>query len=115
MKRWWIIGLCLTIWLSACAPAAYESMESVDGGVGIRWGDRTYEFYGPVPDVERLRGAQLGIIDGDRDWKVYAVNGQSTEEWLIEYYDVIMSTYALYRAQGVEDEWPESAQSEGMR
>jgi hypothetical protein len=46
---------------------------------------------------------QIGIIDNDNKEKVYSVRGYSSKEWLIQHYDVIMSTYDLYKADSVND------------
>lgn len=97
----------LSIMLSSCGhPASLESMEYVrheDGNYGdqIKWGDSVYTIWSAMNTD--LIDKQIGIIDGDKKEKVYNVRGYSSEEWLIHHYDVIMSTYDLYKADSVTD------------
>lgn len=46
---------------------------------------------------------QIGIVDGDKRHKVFEVKGYSSDAWIIEHYDVIMSVYALYKADTVTE------------
>ena len=82
--------------LTSCfAQKEYENFEELNNGADIRQGDITYSFFSVVPDVE-LKGEQIGIVDGDKTHKIY-----SSDEWIIEYHDMIMSIYILYKADTV--------------
>ena len=50
---------------------------------------------------DSLKGKLIGIIDGDKKHKVFELKGYSSDEWIIEYYDVMMSAYNLYKADTV--------------
>lgn len=52
---------------------------------------------------DSLRGKQIGIVDCDKKHKVFEVRGFSSDEWIIEYYDVIMSVYSVYKAETVTE------------
>ncbi|GGG06981.1 hypothetical protein GCM10010912_59520 [Paenibacillus albidus] len=69
--------------------------------VKIKRGEVTYSLFGS--GVGELKGRQIGIVDGDERDKVYILQGYSSDEWLIEYYDVLMSNYDLYKAVHVTD------------
>ena len=109
LKRICSLLALLAVLLSAAScgqPATLENMEYVkheDGSYGsqIKWGDTVYTFWGAA-DTEFI-DKQIGIIDNDKDEKVYSVKGYSTDEWLINHLDVIMSTYELYKAESVTD------------
>ncbi|MCL2111353.1 MAG: hypothetical protein FWH32_03715 [Clostridiales bacterium] len=89
--------------LSACGSSAnYESLKTLDNGAKLEWGERTYSFYSAKPNAVQI-GKQVAIVDDDRKHKIFEVEGYSHEEWIVEYYDVIMSTYSLYKADGVTD------------
>lgn len=49
----------------------------------IIWGDKTYVPYGALSDYGE-RGKQIGIVDGNKDNKVYECKGFSADEWIVE-------------------------------
>ncbi|MEK4140390.1 MULTISPECIES: hypothetical protein [Paenibacillus] len=67
----------------------------------IKRGAITYSLFGS--GVGLLKGQQIGIVDGDKLDKIYILQGYSPDEWLIEYYDVLMSNYDLLKADHVTD------------
>lgn len=48
-----------------------------------------------------LLNEQFGTVDGDKLAKIFKVKGYDREEWIIEYYDVPMSTFTLWKANTV--------------
>ncbi|HOB19488.1 MAG TPA: hypothetical protein PKO35_02145 [Candidatus Atribacteria bacterium] len=81
----------------SCADKEYENFHELNNGSKLQRGSITYTFYSALPK-DSLRGKQIGIVDGNKKHKVFEVNGFSSDEWIIEYYDVIMSVYNLYKA-----------------
>ncbi|MRN56331.1 hypothetical protein [Paenibacillus monticola] len=67
----------------------------------LKRGEVTYSLFGS--EVGELKGRQIGIVDGDERDQVFILQGYSSDEWIIEYYDVLMSTYDLYKADHVTD------------
>ena len=81
---------CITIFtlifsLCACSQQALEDMASGedDGYATIIWGDKTYVPYGALSDEYGERGKQIGIVDGDKDSRVYELKGYSVDEWIV--------------------------------
>lgn len=96
----WLTVLISVLFLMACTAKTYEDFQGFQNGSILQRGSITYSFYGPLPE-DSLRGKQNGIVDGDKKDKVYELKGLSPEEWLIEYYDVAMSVYSVYKADTV--------------
>ena len=48
-------------------------------------------------------GRQIGIVDGDKDDKVFEYKGYSSDEWIINYYANNMDTIMLLREIDVTD------------
>lgn len=71
-----------------------------DGVATIVWGDKTYVPYGALAAYAD-RGKQIGIVDGDKDYKAYECKGYSADEWIVTAfpYDAAM----LYREINVTD------------
>ena len=95
---------------TSCAAREYESYQELDNGSRLQRGDVVYSFYGALPK-DSLRGRQIGIVAGDKKHKVFEVAGFPSDEWIIEYYDVMMSVYSLYKADAVT-EIPDELKSE---
>ena len=99
--------------LCACSQQDLENMSTGngDGYKTIVWGDKTYVPYGPL-SAYGDRGKQIGIVDGDKDYKAYERKGYSTDEWIVTAipYDAPM----LMREINVTD-IPEGRQSEYER
>jgi hypothetical protein len=94
--------LLLAALLASCVAKEYENFEELDDGARLQKGDIVYSFYAALPK-DSLRGKQIGIVDDDKKHKVFEVKGFSSDEWVIEYYDVIMSTYNVYKADTVTE------------
>lgn len=75
--------VALIISLCACSQQDLANMTSgtEDGVSTIVWGDKTYVPYGPL-SAYGDRGKQIGIVDGDKDYKAYECKGYSTDEWI---------------------------------
>lgn len=105
-----IVIVVLIASLCACSQQDLADMTSgTDDGVAtIVWGDKTYVPYGAL-SAYADRGKQIGIVDGDKDHKVYECKGYSTDEWIVTAfpYDAAM----LYREINVTD-IPEGWESE---
>jgi hypothetical protein len=97
-----LIIFLLAAFLAACAAKEYESFRELGEGSRLQKGDILYSFYGALPE-DSLRGEQIGIVDGDKKHKVFEIKGFSSDEWIIEYYDVIMSVYCIYKADTVTE------------
>jgi hypothetical protein len=94
--------IVLMTFFTSCAAVKYDSYKELNNGSVLQRGDITYSFYGALPgDV--TRGKQIGIVNDDKKHKIYEVKGYSSDEWIIEYYDVIMSVYTLYKADTVTE------------
>ena len=53
-----------------------------DGYVTVIWGDKIYVPYGALSAYGK-RGKQIGIVDGDKDHKVYECKGYHPDEWIV--------------------------------
>ena len=53
-----------------------------DGYATIIWGDKTYVPYGALSAYGE-RGKQIGVVDGDKDDRVYELKGYSFDEWIV--------------------------------
>ena len=104
-----LVLIMLFAFLVSCSPQKkYENFEEFNSGSVLKRGEITYIFFDALPNTS-IKGEQIGVIDGDKTHKVYSVKGYSSDEWVIEYYDVIMSTYSLYKSDAVT-EIPEELQ-----
>jgi hypothetical protein len=95
-----IVGLIIS--LSACSQQNLEDMTSGtgEGYATIVWGDRTYVPYGALSAYGE-RGNQIGIVDGEKDNKIYECKGYPVEQWIVNAlsHDAAM----LYREISVTD------------
>lgn len=100
----------LAVSLCACSQGGIEDMttEVSDNYAAIVWGDRTYVPYGAL-SAYGDRGEQIGIVDGERSYKVYECKDYSSDEWIVTAlpHDAAM----LYREINVVD-IPDGWQSE---
>ena len=94
--------IALMTFFASCTAKDYESFQELNNGSSLQRGSTIYSFYSALPK-DSLRGKQIGIIDGDKKHKVFEVKGFSSDEWIIEYYDVIMSVYSVYKADTVNE------------
>lgn len=94
----------------ACSGQALVYMERVDGDdyASIIWDERTYIPYCAISRSEC--GVQIGIVDHDKDDKVYEFKGYPSDEWIINAY--IMDSAMLCREantvaipEGLESEY----------
>ena len=98
-----LVIVMLFAFLTSCSEKKeLEDFEMLNNGLGLKRGDRTYSFFDVLPNIS-LKGEQFGVVDGDKKHKIYYVKGYSPDEWVIEYYDVIMSIYSLYKANTVTE------------
>ena len=96
----WLTVLISALFLISCTAKTYEDYQGFQNGSILKRGSITYAFHGPLPD-DSLRGKQIGIVDGDKKDKIFELKGLSTDEWIIEYYDVEMSVYTVFKADSV--------------
>lgn len=85
----YFISLCLIgIILSACSQGNNQlenmSTKETEDYVSIIWEDKTYVPFCAIGNDER--GAQIGIVDGDKNDQVYEFKGYSTDDWIISFY-----------------------------
>jgi len=97
-----MVFISVTTFLASCTAMEYENFQELHGGSKLQRGRIIYSFYSAL-SKDSLRGQQIGIVNGDRKHKVFEVKGYSSDEWIIEYYDVIMSVYSLYKADTVTE------------
>ena len=55
-----------------------------DNYVSIIWEDRTYIPFCAIDNSEK--GIQIGIVNGDKNDRVYEYRAHSTDEWIISFY-----------------------------
>ncbi len=94
--------IALMALFTACSTKEYDNFQELNNGLSLQRGNVTYSFYSALPS-DLSRGKQIGIVDGDKKHKVYEIKGFSSDEWVIEYYDVIMSVYSVYKADKVTE------------
>lgn len=97
-----MVIILLMALFTSCTNKEYENFQELNSGSKLQRGSVIYTFYSALPK-DSLRGKQIGIVDGDKKHKVFEVKGFSSDEWIIEYYDVIMSVYNLYKADTVTE------------
>lgn len=92
--------------LVGCGAADYEAMQTEENGAAILRGETSYQFYGFVSG-DALTDEQIGILDGDKDFKVYRVKDHPDSDWLLVKLDILMERGAarsLYRAAHVDSD-----------
>lgn len=94
--------VALMTFFMSCTTKEYDSFQELNNGSNLQRGSITYSFYGALPS-DSLRGKQIGIVDGDKKHKVFEIKGFSSDEWVIEYYDVMMSVYSVYKADTITE------------
>lgn len=100
-----VILLILIVSLCACAKQEKQNLANMTTSIGngytaISWENRTYV---PYCVVEKNRcGKQIGIVNGDKEDKVFEYKGYSTDEWITNMYvSGLMDNPMLYREIGV--------------
>lgn len=83
------ISICLmVVMLSACGHSGNQlenmTTQKSNDYVAIVWNDRVYVPFCGIDNGER--GAQIGIVDGDKKDQVYEYKNHSTEDWIISFY-----------------------------
>ncbi|MDF2678615.1 MAG: hypothetical protein K0Q97_2969 [Bacillota bacterium] len=94
--------IALMTFFASCTTKEYDSFQELNNGSSLKRSNITYSFYSALPS-DSLKGKQIGIVDGDKKYKVFEVKDFSSDEWIIVYYDVIMSVYSLYKADTVDE------------
>ena len=111
MKRILSMFLFAIMILSLCACSKKEladmTTESHEDYIAIVWENKTYVPFCAISKTDC--GEQIGIVDGDKDDRVYEYKGYSTDEWIINYY--VMDSAMLLREINVTD-IPDGLQSE---
>lgn len=111
MKRTLFMLLIAIIMLSLCACAKQEladmTTEVHDDYAAIVWEDKTYVPYCAISKAEC--GEQIGIVDGEKDNRVYEYKDYSVDEWIIN--SLVMDGAMLYREINVTN-IPDGLQSE---
>lgn len=71
--------------LCACSRKNLDNMSQkvCDGYTAIVWNDKTYVPYGALAGYGE-RGKQIGIVDGNKDDRVYELKGYSVDEWIVQ-------------------------------
>lgn len=93
--------------------AAYAVNEEIKVS-SIENGDKTYLTFGVINakkggDYTYAFGDCLGYVDDDKSTRIYALEGESPDEWLIEYYvDGEMENPVVLKAVGAKSSTPDS-------
>lgn len=105
--------LCLSILMIGCNQNKnLESMSYITTKdyTAIKWNEKIYIPFCTVDNDQR--GKQIGIVDNDKNDKVYEYKGYPTDEWIISfYYSGEMDNSMLMREISVID-IPDNLQSE---
>lgn len=85
MKRMFLIFAITIMLFSLCSCSKGEiadmTTEVNDDYAAIVWGNKTYAPYCVIAKSDC--GKQIGIVDGDKNNRVYEYKGYSTDEWII--------------------------------
>ncbi len=110
IKKILILNIILILFvLTSCSKSKIENLSRITDSeksiTKITWQKVTYSTFGTGDiAVDGFLGKQIGIVGGDKNDKIFEVNGYDSHEWLIEYYDSgEMDTYDLWKADTVED------------
>ncbi len=105
-----IVIFSLVFLMCACSQSDLAELTSGegDGYATLIWGDKTYLPYGALSAYSE-RGKQIGIVDGDKDDRVYKLKGYSSDEWLVNSFS--HDPAMLLREESVTD-IPDGWQSE---
>lgn len=104
MKKIFFVFTIITSFIVLCACSAKNmadmTTELGDGYSAVVWDNQTYIPYGALASYGK-RGKQIGIVDGNKDHKVYECKGYSADEWIVTAlpYDAPM----LYREKDTTD------------
>ena len=105
-RRSFLVLLVAILVFTACGATKYENLYTIeeDNRVAIRRENIEYDFYGFVGN-SKLTGKQIGIVDDEKDHKVFQVKGYDDADWLLTELTVFMEqgTYSLYKAQHVKE------------
>ena len=104
MKKLYLLlaSIALMTFFASYTVKEYDSFQELNNGSRLQRGSIIYSFYSALPS-DSLRGKKIGIVNGDKKHKVFEIKGFSSDEWVIEYYDVIMSVYSVYKADTVTE------------
>ena len=74
--------------LSSCGQKSNKlenmTIQSNNEYIAIIWEDRIYVPFCAINNSEQ--GAQIGIVNSDKNNKVYEYKGHSTDDWIISFY-----------------------------
>ena len=81
-----IFSLMIMLYVSDQENKKLENMTTqyTDNYVSIIWEDRTYIPFCAIDNSEK--GIQIGIVNGDKNYRVYEYRAYSTDEWIISFY-----------------------------
>lgn len=100
------------IMLSACGQKnnKLENMttQSNDDYVSIIWEDRVYVPFCAISNREQ--GAQVGIVNGDKNDQVYEYKGHSTDDWIISFYKSVEMDSSMLMKEINTTEIPDNLQ-----
>ncbi len=86
MKRTFSIFMLVVLAISLCSCSKQDLADMTtsvtDDYAAIVWGDKTYVPYGALSAYGE-RGKQIGIVDVDKDNRVYELKGCSADEWIV--------------------------------
>ncbi len=104
-----LIAVTAVVTLCSCSNQALVNMTTAENGdyTAIVWEDRTYVPYCAISKHDC--GQQIGIVNGDKDDRVWEYKGHSANEWIINAY--AMDSAMLCKERTVTD-IPEGLQSE---
>ena len=71
----------------------------------IVWDGKQYEPFGI--GAEHLMGGQIGVVNGDKNHRIYAIKGYDTQDWIIEKYHTGEMDIAMLYRWNVSSYFPE--------
>ena len=113
IKRIIIFSTILTSVFISCKPNKNKEypkyLISVNNDlncVELTYNNITYRPFGVFTD-NKLKGNQIGVRENSKNSKIYEITGYSTNEWIVEYLEVLMGTNMILKAVNVNKIPPE--------
>ena len=64
--------------------------------VELTYNNITYRPFGVLLN-NKLKGTQIGVRENSPNSKIYEINGYSSNEWIVEYLEVLMGTNMIFK------------------
>ena len=103
-----IISTILVSFFLSCKPNNKEypvyliSVNNDLNCVELTYNNITYRPFGVLLN-NKLKGIQIGVRENSPNSKIYEINGYSSNEWIVEYLEVIMGTNMIFKKVNVKN------------